>query len=116
MSEIETIKINDVEYVRADSVKSITPVLTGDFNPFEIGGIYIIRSVTMIDIGRVVAANDKWIVLEDAAWIASTGRFADALKKCEFSETEPFPDGMVIIGAGSIVDAVKVDHVVRNQK
>ena len=116
MSEIETIKINEIEYVRADSIKSVEPVLTGEFNPFEIGGIYLIRTVTMIDVGRVIAANDKWIVLEDAAWIASTGRFADALKKCEFSETEPFPDGRVIIGAGSIVDAMKVKQVIRSQK
>ena len=114
--EIETIKINEVEYVRANSLKTVKPVFEGDFNPFEIGAVYLIRTVTMIDVGRVIAANDKWIVLEDAAWIASTGRFADALKKCEFSETEPFPDGMVIIGAGSIVDAIKVKQVVRSQK
>jgi hypothetical protein len=70
----------------------------------------------MIDSGRVVAANDRWIVLEDACWIADTGRFSDALKKCQFNETEPFPDGRVIIGAGSIIDAVKVSGVVRSQK
>jgi len=116
MAEIETIKINEVEYVRADSIKSVEPVLTGDFNPFEIGAVYLIRTVTMIDTGRVVAANDKWIVLEDAAWIASTGRFSEALKKCEYSEVEPFPDGRVIIGAGAIVDALKIKQVTRSQK
>ena len=116
MSKAETITIDEVKYVRADIVKTIDPVLEGDFNPFEIGGIYLIRTVTMIDLGRVIAANDKWIVLEDAAWIASTGRFADALKKCEFNETEPFPDGRVIIGAGSIIDALKVKQVIRSQK
>lgn len=116
MSKPESITIDEVKYLRADSVPFKKPVYEGDFNPFEIGGIYLIRTVTMIDVGRVVAANDKWIVLEDAAWIASTGRFADALKKCEFSETEPFPDGMVIIGAGSIVDAMKVKQLIRSQK
>ena len=113
MSKPETLMIDDVKYVRADAAQTIEPVLTGDFNPFEIGGIYLIRTVTMIDTGRVIAANDKWIVLEDAAWIASTGRFADALKKCEFNEVEPFPDGRVIIGAGSIIDAMKIKQLLQ---
>ena len=116
MSKPETIVLDEVKYVRADSVSTVEPVLTGDFNPFEIGAVYLIRTVTMIDTGRVIAANDKWIVLEDAAWIASTGRFADALKKCEYSEVEPFPDGRVIIGAGSIIDALKIKQVSRSQK
>lgn len=116
MSKPGIITIDEVKYIRADPVATIEPALTGDFNPFEIGAVYLIRTVTMIDVGRVIAANDKWIVLEDAAWIASTGRFADALKKCEFNEVEPFPDGRVIIGAGSIVDALKVKRVVRSQK
>ena len=116
MTTIETIKINEIEYVRADSIQTIEPALVGDFNPFEIGEIYLIRTVTMIDVGRVIAANDKWIVLEDAAWIADTGRFSDALKKSQFNEVEPFPDGRVIIGAGSVIDAVKVASVQRSQK
>jgi len=95
--------------------KTIEPVLTGDFNPFEIGAVYLIRTVTMIDTGRVVAANDKWIVLEEAAWIADTGRFSDALASCVFHEVEPFPDGRVIIGAGSIIDALKISSTQRNQ-
>jgi hypothetical protein len=116
MSKPETITIDDVKYARVDSLRTIEPVLSGDFNPFEIGAVYLIRTVTMIDTGRVIAANDKWIVLEDAAWIASTGRFADALKKCEYNEVEPFPDGRVIIGAGSIIDALKIKQVSRSQK
>jgi hypothetical protein len=60
---------------------------------WELGAAYLIRTVTMFDTGRVVAVTEHEIVLEDAAWIADTGRFADALQKCEFSEVEPFPDG-----------------------
>lgn len=111
-----TLKIDEVEYVRKDALEPMQPVLEGDFVPFDIGGVYLIRTVTMIDLGRVVAANHKWIVLEDAAWIADTGRFADALKKCQFNEVEPFPDGRVIIGAGSVIDCVKVSSVQRSQK
>ena len=70
----------------------------------------------MIDTGKVVKVTDQEIVLEDAAWIADTGRFSDAIKKCEFNEVEPFPDGKVIIGRGAIIDAVKIKKSPRSQK
>ena len=84
--------------------------------PWEVGAIYLIRTVTMIDTGRLVAVGPQELVLEDAAWIADTGRFSDALKSLSFSEVEPFPDGRVIVGRGSIIDAVKISATQRSQK
>ena len=112
----ETIKIDNVVYTKVGTQKTATALWEGGPSPFEIGEIYLIRTVTMIDVGRVVAASHKWIVLEDAAWIADTGRFSDALKSCEFSEVEPFPDGHVIIGAGAVIDAVKIARTTRVKK
>ena len=83
---------------------------------WEIGTIYLIRTVTMIDTGRLVAVGEHELVLEDAAWIADTGRFADALKSLQFNEVEPFPDGRVIIGRGAVVDAVPISKTQRSQK
>ena len=83
---------------------------------FKIGENYLIRTVTMIDTGRVVEVNEHEVVLEDAAWIADTGRFADCLKSWNFNEVEPFPDGQVIIGRGAIIDAVKIATLPRSQK
>jgi hypothetical protein len=85
-------------------------------SPWIIGQNYLIRTVTMIDTGRVTAVFDHEIVLEDAAWIADTGRFTDALKKCEFSEVEMFPAGPVIIGRSSIIDAVPIAVLPTKQK
>jgi hypothetical protein len=118
LSKPETITIDEVKYVRADSVPvaTIKPVLTGEFQPFEIGAVYLIRTVTMIQVGRVVAACAQWVMLEDAAWVADTGRFSDALKKWQFNEVEPFPDGLVGVSCGSIVDFVKGKEVLRSQK
>ena len=116
MSNINTLTVNNVEYVRADSLPTTKPMFEGNFQPFEIGGIYLIRTVTMIDTGRVIAASPQWIILEDAAWIADTGRFGDALKKCEFNEVEPFPDGRVILNATAVIDAVKISSVQKSQK
>jgi hypothetical protein len=84
--------------------------------PWVIGQNYLIRTVTMIDTGRVVEVHEHEIVLEDAAWIADTGRFQDALKKCEFSEVEMFPVGPVILGRGSIIDAVPITTLPAKQK
>lgn len=118
MNAPQTLSIDNVQYIRADSVRpeTINPVLTGDFIPFEIGSVYLIRTVTMIQVGRVVAASKQYVMLEDAAWVANTGRFADALKKWQFSEVEPFPDGLVGVSCGSIVDFVKGKEVLRSQK
>lgn len=92
------------------------PVQPAKAHPYEINQCYLIRTVTMIDAGRVVRVTDTEIVLTDAAWIADTGRFADAVKKAEFSEVEPFPDGEVIINRSAVIDAVKINKSPRSQK
>ena len=94
----------------------LPPCPQSDPGPWEIGAIYLIRTVTMIDTGRLVAVTDQELVLEDAAWIADTGRFSDALKKSEFGEVEPFPNGRIIVGRGSVIDAVQINVAPRSQK
>jgi hypothetical protein len=74
-------------------------------HPYEIGEKYFIRTVTYFYTGRLVAVTQHELVLEEACWIADTGRFTQALAKGEFGETEPFPPGKVMIGRGAIVDA-----------
>lgn len=83
---------------------------------WKIGKIYLIRTVTHIDTGRLVAVTPHELVIEDAAWIADTGRYADALKKAEFGEVEPYPDGIVIIGRGALIDATEIGKTPRVQK
>ena len=86
-------------------------------HPWKIGANYLIRTVTMIDTGRVVEVSDHEIVLEDAAWIADTGRWMQAINNAEFTEVEPFPDGVqVIVGRHAIIDAVIIPSLPRKQK
>jgi len=75
---------------------------------WKIGEFYLIRTVTMFNTGRLIAVTDQELVLEDAAWIADTGRFAEALTTAEFKEVEPFPKGEVIVGRGAVIDAVRI--------
>jgi hypothetical protein len=59
----------------------------------EVGRCYFIETVTKYWTGRVKAVDCDWIALEDAAWIADTGRFAEFLASGSPSEVEPVPDG-----------------------
>lgn len=85
-------------------------------SPWQIGKTYVIRTVTMIQLGRLVAVYPQELVLEDASWIADTGRFANFLKDPELRfESEPFC-APCIVGRGAIVDAQVVKDVVLAQK
>jgi len=59
--------------------------------------------------GRVALVKASEVVLSDAAWIADTGRFADALARGTLSEVEPFI-GPVSINRGAIVDVTEWKH------
>ena len=81
------------------------------------GNRVFLRTVTHHHTGEVVSYDDHEIVLRNAAWIADDGRFANAVATGEFSEVEPFPDGaIVVIGRGSIVDAVAINALPRSTK
>jgi hypothetical protein len=75
--------------------------------PYQVGKPYFIRTVTHHYTGILIAVHPGELVLSKCCWIPDDGRFADALKTGKFNEIEPFPaDAEVIIGRGSIVDAV----------
>lgn len=82
----------------------------GDGHPYQIGKNYFIRTVTHHLTGRLVKVTSQELVLVDAAWIADDGRFHEALRDGKFSEIEPFPDGEVIVGRGSLIDATEWRH------
>lgn len=110
----------NIEDLTLKQIREITKLISSatltDNSAWEIGKIYLIRTVTMIDTGRLVAVTDHELVLEDAAWIADTGRFTQAVEKAEFSEVEPFPNGRVIVGRAAVIDAVQIKTTPRVQK
>ena len=86
-------------------------------SPYKIGKNYLIRTVTMTLTGRVVSVGQQDIVLMDAAWIADTGRYANAVASADFNEVEPYPDGQeVIVGRASVIDATTIPSLPRKQK
>ena len=86
-----------------DRLRKISKPDGTSVNPLQLGNKVLIRSVTHYYTGLIVEITKDEVVLEDAAWIADTGRFSDALKTGKVNEVEPFPDP-VCIGRGAIVD------------
>jgi hypothetical protein len=74
-----------------------------------IGKNVFVCTVSFFYTGEVVCENDRWLVLDKAAWIADTGRFTPAIATGDFSEIEVFGDKPVHIAMGAIVSLTVVD-------
>ena len=74
-----------------------------------IGQAVIIRTVTHHYTGRLVAVEAGYLVLDEAAWIADTGRWAAALSTGSLSEVEPYP-GRCYVSQGAVVDVSPWTH------
>ena len=85
-------------------------------HPYHIGKNYFIRTVTFYYTGKLVRVTAQELVLEQAAWIADTGRFAQALATGDFSEVEPYPAHDLIVGRGAVVDAWLADWKLPTQQ
>lgn len=100
----------EIEKLTLREIKQISSLLgnSSPNHPYKIGASYLIRTVTMIQTGLLVEVTNQELVLEDAAWIADTGRFGEALINGQFNEVEPFPEGRVIVGRGAVIDATEI--------
>lgn len=95
-----------------EAEKAITDYVTGTardvldpITPFIIDKNYLIRTITMIDVGKVKAIVGNFLILTNASWIGDTGRFNECLTRNDiFNEVEPFKYD-VFINLNSIVDA-----------
>lgn len=84
--------------------------------PFKVGDAYFIRTVTYFATGKVKAIVGNFLVLDDAAWIADTGRFREAIMKGVLNEVEPVEVDM-FVNVNSITDAFIWKHKLpREQK
>jgi len=103
--------MKDINELTIGEAKELLKLLLGNIQPddshWEIGKIYLVRTVTMIQAGTLKKVAPSEIILENAVWVADTGRFSDSLQTGDFSEMEPFNND-VIIGRGAIVDAVQI--------
>lgn len=75
-----------------------------------VGENVLIRGVTLYYVGYVERVTEQEVVLSDASWVASTGRFNEALVNGTLDEVEPFPHGEVVVGRGAIMDVSRWPH------
>jgi hypothetical protein len=79
-------------------------------SPVSVGSTVLVRCVTHYYTGRIVSVTKEEILLSDAAWIADTGKFSEALANGVLREVEPYPDGIISISRGAIVDVCTWNH------
>ena len=100
--------IDDLTVGELKQISSLVKCEQGG-HPFTIGQSYLVRCVTHYYVGRLIAVGPMELTLENASWVADTGRFGECLKKGTLSEVENMP-GSVIVGRGAIIDAVHWTH------
>ena len=79
--------------------------------PFKVGDAILVRTVTMIALGRVKAIRRDFFTLEDGGWVASTGRFSTMLETGALDEFERAPSWF-LVGRGAIVDVWPWAHAI----
>lgn len=101
MSE-RTIKISEETYQRLK--EQLTNEGFTEINSLSdmVGKKFLIRTVTYHLTGKVKKVIGSILELEDAAWIADSGRFSDALKTGKLNEVEPC--GTAFVNVNSITD------------
>ena len=87
--------------------------------PFEVGEAYFFRTVTYHTLGKVKKIVGNFLVLEEASWIADSGRFNEFINEGKVyesssSEIEPLEVNPVI-SLASIVDAFPWKHKMPNK-
>jgi hypothetical protein len=86
---------------------STTPALPGSVqyvSPLSVGTQVFIRTVTFYYTGLVVGITPEEVLLIEASWIPSSGRWHETLAKGIVEECEPYPAGVVSVSRSAIVD------------
>jgi hypothetical protein len=73
-----------------------------------VGEKFLFRTVTYHLTGRVKRVIGMMVELENAAWIADTGRFMNAIKEGKLNEVEPV--GRAYINLNSVTDFFPWKH------
>ena len=108
--DLNKLSFAEIEATVKGMKEQVEKVSTKKVGVWQVGKSYVLRTVTMIDVGKLVEVTDNELVLESAAWIADTGRWNEFLKNGIYSECEPFPAGKVIVGRSELIDAVEWKH------
>ena len=92
---MKTINISEETYEKIK--EQLTEDEKVDINSLQdfVGKKFFFRTVTYHIVGKVVKVFGYQLQLEDASWIADSGRFMNAIKDGELNEVEPVGDWFV---------------------
>lgn len=107
---MKTLKISEETYRKIKDQLEEEEDKELDVNCYEdlIGKQFFFRTVTYHLVGRVVKLVGSFAQLEDASWVADSGRFMDAIKTGKLSEVEPV--GIAFVNIDSTTDFFPWKH------
>lgn len=99
-----TIEVTDEQLAEIKKKKIIKTEDLREVKSYEdlIGHAYLFRTVTYHAVGKVVRIVGRFAVLEQASWVADTGRFMNAIKDGMLAEVEPV--GEQFLNLETVVD------------
>ena len=104
----KTIEVSDDTYEKIKDQLTADEIVDVSSLDDLVGKEFFIRTVTYHMTGKVVKRMGAFIQMEDAAWIADSGRFSNAIKNGELDEVEPV--GTAWINLSSVVDFFPWKH------
>ncbi len=110
----KTLEISDETYAKIKDQLLADELIDISTLDELVGQKLFIRTVTYHMTGKVVKRMGAFVQLEDAAWIADSGRFSDALKTGGLSEVEPV--GTMWVNLSSVVDFFPWKHKLPNEQ
>ena len=103
-----TIEVSEETYEKIKD--QLTQPERVEVNTYEdmVGTAFFFRTVTYHLLGRVKRTFGKFVELEDAAWIADSGRFMDFIKSGTVNESEPVSS--VFVNMDTVTDFYQWDN------
>lgn len=81
----------------------------------ELDKVYAFRTVTMIYTGRLKKVNAQELLVDEAAWIPETERWASFVETGAHKEAEPYVKP-IVLNRGALLDVTEIPSVIRKQK
>lgn len=99
---MKTLEISDESYKKIKDQLQADELVDISSLDDLVGQKLFIRTVTYHTVGRVIKRIGTFVQLEDASWVADSGRFANAIKEGTLNEVEPV--GIAWVNLSSVVD------------
>jgi len=97
-----TIEVSDETYEKIKDQLSQEEIIDVESYQDLVGKQFFFRTVTYHMVGKVTKIIGDFLRLEQASWIADSGRFSQAVKTGSFSEIEPV--GTCFVNLKSVTD------------